>query len=680
MILLTIIAFLTSIILIGQTSGGPDAYGYTWKNSNHSSNPPTYSWVDITSIGTEVAGLQDDNIVGPFSVPAGYQFYWYPITQFWIGSNGYISFNGTTLSSQFPSSIPLASGANDWVGMHVSDLNFAGTNNPAKCFYYATNDSLIISYIDVPYWNATLNYTGSNTFQVIFSSIDKSITFNYKNMNAGSTTLPIDNCIGIENVTGVLGLQSMIDAIPGNSFTIKYYYPSNVTYSVTDGGINWNNNEENGGYFVPVSNQAITLKSNIKNFGNQSIGSFSVTDTLYSGTNPVSNGSANISSLAVGDDTTITFSNAFIAQFAGTYRFASRLQGISGDLVAVNNRKVQEIISVNTNVPQYFLDYSDGVAEGTIGWNGGNGGVGIYIEPPIYPAKIDGTRYYIAANNTTSPKGFSAMVIDDDGPNGGPGTVLDSVYVPANSVQTGVYNTVPALDTTLYITNGGVYIAWYMGGDGISIGTDQTGIPSERTLEVLGSAWAPFRNKLTEDFLIGAMVSTPPFPDARFKIDTSMAPLISFTDMSTNQPFKWHWDFGYNNDTSNVQNPTYTYPANGTYTVCMKATNSLGTDSICKTVTIRNIGIEENNKYASVFIYPNPVKSEAFIDLPEALNGEDIQIDVLNVIGQEINLPYSILENRITVSTESLAAGVYLFRISSYNNSEIISVGKFQKE
>ncbi len=23
-----------------QTSGGPDAYGYTWKNSSHTSNPP----------------------------------------------------------------------------------------------------------------------------------------------------------------------------------------------------------------------------------------------------------------------------------------------------------------------------------------------------------------------------------------------------------------------------------------------------------------------------------------------------------------------------------------------------------------------------------------------------------------------------------------------------------------
>jgi len=162
-----------------QTSGGPDAYGYTWKNSNHTVNPPVYAWEDITSRGTQVTTLADDNVAGPFSVPQGFQFYWYPITQFWIGSNGYISFNGANQASPFPGSIPLATGANDWIAAHLSDLNFSGANNPAECYYYANNDSLIVSFIDVPYWTLpSPSYTGSNTFQIIISSVDKSITIN----------------------------------------------------------------------------------------------------------------------------------------------------------------------------------------------------------------------------------------------------------------------------------------------------------------------------------------------------------------------------------------------------------------------------------------------------------------------------------------------------------------------
>lgn len=646
-----------------QTSGGPDAYGYTWKNSNHSTSPPSYSWVDISSKGTLVNGLADDNVVGPITPPAGFQFYWYPISKFWIGSNGYISFNGANMASPFPASIPSTAGANDWVALHLSDLNFAGANNPGKCYYYMNNDSIVISYHNVPYWNVSTGYSGSNTFQVIFSSIDKSITCNYKSMNAGSTTLPIDNAIGIENITGSLGLQAQIDVVPGNNFTIKYYYPSNVTYSVTDGGVNWNNNEDDGGYFISVSNTPYYLKSSIKNFGNQPLGSFTVTDTIYSGVPAVSNGSATVSGLAPGSDTTILFSNAFYAQFSGTFRFASRVQGINGDLVPANNRKVQKIKSINTNVAQYILDYSDGTAEGSLSWNGGNGGVGVYFMPPKYPARIDATRFHIASNSATTPQGFSAMIFDDSGPNGSPGNLLDSVFVPPTSVQVGLYNTVQAQDTTIYLSSGGVYVAWYMGGADIGISSDNNGPASGRTFEILGTAWADYRSKLTEDFLIGVSVSTPPFPQANFQVDSSMSPTMSFTDVSTNSPTKWYWDFG-TGDTSAIQNPAYTYTANGSYTVCLAATNNLGTDTVCKTVRVRGIGIDEVHLSDDIFVYPNPASDIAYLDIPAGLAAAELVLEVFSVTGQHVLLPYVVDSNRLVLKTKNLTPGNYLIQIT----------------
>jgi PKD repeat protein len=52
---------------------------------------------------------------------------------------------------------------------------------------------------------------------------------------------------------------------------------------------------------------------------------------------------------------------------------------------------------------------------------------------------------------------------------------------------------------------------------------------------------------------------------------------VQFTDESTNSPTTWAWDFG-NGDTSDEQNPQYTYTTSGTYTVTLTVTNPGGSD------------------------------------------------------------------------------------------------------
>ena len=56
---------------------------------------------------------------------------------------------------------------------------------------------------------------------------------------------------------------------------------------------------------------------------------------------------------------------------------------------------------------------------------------------------------------------------------------------------------------------------------------------------------------------------------------------VSFSDLSTNTPIKWSWDFG-DNGSSSTKNPSYTYLYSGTYTVSMAATNNFGTGTIVK--------------------------------------------------------------------------------------------------
>ncbi len=57
------------------------------------------------------------------------------------------------------------------------------------------------------------------------------------------------------------------------------------------------------------------------------------------------------------------------------------------------------------------------------------------------------------------------------------------------------------------------------------------------------------------------------------------APLaVSFTDLSTNNPSTWHWDFG-DGTTSDEQHPVHTFTSPGTYTVTLTVHNRLGDHS-----------------------------------------------------------------------------------------------------
>lgn len=585
-LLLSLFLF-SGVLMFGQTSGGPDAYGYTWANSKHAVSPPAFKWFDITTIGTPVTGLADDNFVGPFALPGGFDFYWYNVTQFWIGSNGYLSFRADQISSGFPASIPLSSGANDWIGMMLSDLNFDGAGNTGECYLYTSPDTICVSYINVPFWSVGVNFTGSNTFQVILNRADSSITFNYLEMDMGVNT-GLDNLIGIENINGGVGLAPMIDSLPPDSLTIKFKYPSTVTYSANDAGVNWIGNSKSGGVFIK-RHGSMELTSNIKNFGTTNLGSFTVNNTVKNSIGgTITSGSLGIPALPKDSDTTVIFSNTFDPTNTGIYTYDNTVSGVPADVSPFNDLLDQEVNVIDTNSNLMTLDYSDGTADGGgLGWNGGNGGIGIYIEPPMHPVRIVSSRFHISAN-ATPPVGFYAKIYDDNGPNGGPGTLLDSVFRPAATVSVGSYNVVPTDTNDLLLLDGGVYLLWQMDGANINLARDLTPPISRRTFEVLYNAWAPYRDMLTEDFLLGIDV-VKVIPKANFSADASLDPEVSFTDLSTNKPTDWIWDFGDGSPLDNTQHPTHTYTTIDTFEVCLTVSNFAGTDAICKDVIINNI-------------------------------------------------------------------------------------------
>ncbi|MBL4658103.1 MAG: PKD domain-containing protein, partial [Flavobacteriales bacterium] len=77
-----------------------------------------------------------------------------------------------------------------------------------------------------------------------------------------------------------------------------------------------------------------------------------------------------------------------------------------------------------------------------------------------------------------------------------------------------------------------------------------------------------------------------PVADFSANVTSGCSPLtVTFTDISTNGPTQWLWDFGNSNNSVN-QNPSAIYTNPGTYTVTLTATNGSGNDTEVKTAFI----------------------------------------------------------------------------------------------
>jgi PKD repeat protein len=79
-----------------------------------------------------------------------------------------------------------------------------------------------------------------------------------------------------------------------------------------------------------------------------------------------------------------------------------------------------------------------------------------------------------------------------------------------------------------------------------------------------------------------ALLLPPPVADFSGSPTSGTVPLtVEFTDLSTNSPTAWQWEFG-DGSASSEQNPSYTYVLAGIYTPSMTATNASGSDTETK--------------------------------------------------------------------------------------------------
>ncbi|MCK5076823.1 MAG: T9SS type A sorting domain-containing protein, partial [Calditrichia bacterium] len=184
-----------------KNTGGPDAYGYTWVDSDEPGGP-AYNWFDISSVGINSGIASDDVVNGPFDMGFDFKFYGETYNQIYISSNGWITFTATSSSAYSNGRIPSTSAPNNILAPFWDDLNPSLGGN---IFYYydEANQRFIIQFQEVSHYGSS----GVYTFQVIINA-SGSIKYQYQTV----TGLLNSSTIGIENADGTDGLEVVYNA------------------------------------------------------------------------------------------------------------------------------------------------------------------------------------------------------------------------------------------------------------------------------------------------------------------------------------------------------------------------------------------------------------------------------------------------------------------------------------
>lgn len=213
------------------SSGGPDAFGYRWIDSDEPGGP-TFAWVDISTVGTLIS-LGDDDNQGPFTLGFNVDYYGNSYSGIRVCSNGWASFTSTSTSLS-NTNMPSAGEPENTLAVFWDDLN---PSAGGSVYYYAdsSNNRFIISYDGVPHYSGT----GSSLYFQIIVNADGSIIYQYNTMNhAGHAAAAT---IGIENADGTIGLEYDYNSNPPaihDSLAILFSMPPDwLTTDVSSGSI-----------------------------------------------------------------------------------------------------------------------------------------------------------------------------------------------------------------------------------------------------------------------------------------------------------------------------------------------------------------------------------------------------------------------------------------------------------
>ena len=177
-------------------AGGPDAFGDSWRSSDHPDGP-SYSWQD-TAEGTEIVLGDDAYTETPIDLPFDFLFYGTLYSQLYVGSNGILGFAAADMDDLSNTALPSSGTPDNLIAPFWDDLD----PSAGGTITYLNEDWLgrvIVSYEDV------MAYSGDVplSFQVILME-GGDILFQYADLDENDLE---SATVGIENADGSVGMQ-----------------------------------------------------------------------------------------------------------------------------------------------------------------------------------------------------------------------------------------------------------------------------------------------------------------------------------------------------------------------------------------------------------------------------------------------------------------------------------------
>jgi PKD repeat protein len=157
-------------------------------------------------------------------------------------------------------------------------------------------------------------------------------------------------------------------------------------------------------------------------------------------------------------------------------------------------------------------------------------------------------------------------------------------------------------------------------------------------------------------------ISVNTIPSVAFEVDV-LGGLVEFVNLSTNAD-SYLWDFG-NGSSSTAENPSYTYPTDGWYSVQLTAANACGTASYSDTLLILVGSITDlSGAPLAIQVAPNPNQG-AFSLVFSAVPGGEMQVALYSSMGQFVREDIIETEgsDRYGLNYSTLPAGVYYLRL-----------------
>ena len=154
-------------------------------------------------------------------------------------------------------------------------------------------------------------------------------------------------------------------------------------------------------------------------------------------------------------------------------------------------------------------------------------------------------------------------------------------------------------------------------------------------------------------------LNNEPLADFWWFTDSTLT--VEFADNSSYEPAEWHWDFGDGGSTSQDTSPVHTFPAAGTYQVCLTVSNQYAADTVCKQVTVGVSKAHEAAALPQVQVFPNPFRQQLRVSLSDR-TGRQPQFALLDVLGRQV-ASARLRDGDTVLDLPALPPGLYVWQV-----------------